>query len=575
MADFIYVNPDYAELLERANLLDLNRLLMRSSGQCVGEHGQRITWREELSIDDKKLIVYIRQERKIPLGEIAEDILNLRIPISRAMKTLYATQLLKRNNIEVAPLLYASEKRFAGLPRKAVAIQMHVSGKTLYQQLAVFGRPFDGRPNPPARIRLFYELGAFIRKLHQGKIDWPDLVAKHIIVNYGEYKSQNRPWWKFTLIDIDRLTAGANAKRRNRQLDRFLFSFRGFITPRDLIRMARGYLGLNVYHPRQVRRNLWRKFFPDGMRWLQRSKEQMRILKNFPDDVPLQEEDLYERVNGSVVNMRFKGFLSEENLLERDALFNFNSGARLIKRGIGRRVRMRFEIVHNNQRRWFYLKRVYLPKIRDQIDRILCGTIRHSICWHERYMIKQLTLERIPCPVIVAYSEKMFLCFERSSALITEGIVGQSLEKFVPKVFYRMPQRRELTQRRSWIRQLAELVSRFHKLGFCHRDLYLSHIFISFKNDGQPIFYLIDLARCFKPDFRKRRWIIKDLSALNYSSPKNIISNTDRMRFFKTYLGKNKIGTSDKRLIRQIIGKTNRIAKHNRKTPAITSERKV
>ncbi len=666
MSDFIYINPKYSQLLERENLISLDYLLNWNKGVCVGEHGQRMTWRVELSYkpdklessakeddedkdvkankdvtadkdigDDKsgdvstKIVIYIRQEKKIPIREIIEDCFNVRTPASRAMKTLIATQILQRLNIDAAELICVIERRCLNLPRKAVAIQNHVYGDTLYHQLNRFGRPIHKGKFPNERKQLFYELGDFVRKLHDGKVDWPDFVAKHIIVNYVKNKKDNRTngyhktnkchmpdeshmanesyrtndyrrvderhrineyngyngnderdkanerHWKFTLIDIDRLYVGANARKRLAQLDKFLLSFRAFLKPSDLLRMGYGYLGLNMSMPRSVRRELFRKFFPDGWRWIMRAKEQMRALSQMPDDVPLQEEELYERVNGNVVNMRLKGFLQKVNLLEREALFTFNEGNQLVKKGIGRRVRMRFEIVYNNQRKWFYLKRVTYPKLKDQLDRILCGTIRHSICWHERYMIKQLSLARIPVPTIVAYSEKMLFCFERASALITEGIIGQSLEKFVPKIFHRKADKAELLQRRMWIRKLAELIGRFHRSGFCHRDLYLSHIFIGFKGNDMPVFYLIDLARCFKPYLRKRRWIIKDLSALNYSAPERIISRTDRMRFFKVYRGISKLSADDKILIKRILGKTRRIERHNRKSPAITFERKI
>ncbi len=587
MADFIYINPKYSKLLERENLLELKRLLQWQEGICVGEHGERVTWRTELPIfesnkvdredeaDKERLIIYIRQEKKIPFGEIIEDSRRFRLPMSRAMKTLEATQLLQGLNVDVADLLCVIERRCLSLPRKAVAIQKHVSGKTLYQQLRDFGLPVRSGKNVYARRQLFYELGDFVRKLHKGRICWPDFVAKHVIVNYVKGVNDDRPHWKFTLIDIDRLSYGVSAKERIRQLDKFLLSFRAFVKPTDLIRMGQGYLGLNIGHPRVVRRNLWQKFFPEGWRWILRAKDEMRALRIFPEEIPLQEEELYERVNGSVVNMRLKGFLAEAGLLERNSLFKFESGSELVKSGLGRRFRMRFEIVHSNQRKWFYLKRVKVPRLKEQLDRILCGTLRHSICWHERYMIKQLSLCRIPTPVIVAYSERMFFCFEFASALITEGIIGQSLEKFVPKMFTRGLQGQGLCQKRRWIRQLGELIGRFHRSGFCHRDLYLSHVFISFRNDGEPIFYLIDLARCFKPYFRKERWIIKDLSALNYSSPRRIISNTDRMRFFKVYIGRAKLIGSDKRLIRKIMRKTKRIERHNRKSPRVTFERKL
>jgi tRNA A-37 threonylcarbamoyl transferase component Bud32 len=176
---------------------------------------------------------------------------------------------------------------------------------------------------------------------------------------------------------------------------------------------------------------------------------------------------------------------------------------------------------------------------------------------------------------VVAYAEKMAGGFEIASVLMTQGIIGQSLEKFVPKHFARIPDRQELVKRRAWIRQLAGLVRRFHQAGFCHRDLYLSHIFICFKKNGHPVFYLIDLARAFKTGWRKNRWIVKDLAALNYSAPGKTISATDRMRFFNVYQGVTKIGEKDKNFLREIAQKSRRIALHDAKHRKKTEERVV
>jgi tRNA A-37 threonylcarbamoyl transferase component Bud32 len=234
---------------------------------------------------------------------------------------------------------------------------------------------------------------------------------------------------------------------------------------------------------------------------------------------------------------------------------------------------MRFEATTAGVRHWFYLKRVHHPRLGDQWDRIMCGSGRISSCRHEQKMIKALGQCRVPAPVVVAWAEKMVGCYERASALITLGLIGQSLELFVPKYFSRAADRPELVKRRSWIRKLAELIGRFHQNGFCHRDLYLSHIFISFRKNGEPVFYLIDLARCFKMGLRRQRWILKDLSALNFSSPMRMISRTDRMRFFLTYLGKSKLEPTDKKLVRKIIAKCERIEQHNRKHQKVTKER--
>ena len=67
-------------------------------------------------------------------------------------------------------------------------------------------------------------------------------------------------------------------------------------------------------------------------------------------------------------------------------------------------------------------------------------------------------------------------------------------------------------------RQLAWLVRRFHRAGLVHRDLYTSHVFMDTSGDELRL-TMIDLARVFRPCWRRFRWRAKDLAQLKYSMP--------------------------------------------------------
>jgi len=90
--------------------------------------------------------------------------------------------------------------------------------------------------------------------------------------------------------------------------------------------------------------------------------------------------------------------------------------------------------------------------------------------------------------------------FEKRSFIATEKIPNaHSLEKKLPCYCTAKPTAENLRLKRTFINQLAAFIRHFHQAGFCHRDLYFSHIFYS--EPGQ--FHLIDLARVFKPAFFK------------------------------------------------------------------------
>ena len=114
--------------------------------------------------------------------------------------------------------------------------------------------------------------------------------------------------------------------------------------------------------------------------------------------------------------------------------------------------------------------------------------------------------------------------------------------------------------------ELATLAARVHGAGLVHRDFYCAHVFMDWQEPDQADLALIDLQRVFRPRFRWRRWMVKDLAALNHSVPPWAASNADRLRWLRRYLGKLQSKRfSDRSLIRATVAKTRRIARHSRK----------
>ena len=119
-------------------------------------------------------------------------------------------------------------------------------------------------------------------------------------------------------------------------------------------------------------------------------------------------------------------------------------------------------------------------------------------------------------------------------------------------------------KRREIIRQIAIFTRLFHNAGFNHQDYYLGHIFIS--NDCQNV-YLIDLQRVlWRKNFTRERWIVKDIAGLNYAVQKSWcpLTLSDRLRFLKHYLNRDRLARTDKRLMLRIQRKTMSIEKHTR-----------
>ena len=251
----------------------------------------------------------------------------------------------------------------------------------------------------------------------------------------------------------------------------------------------------------------------------------------------------------------FLDAFTELGLTNIDAIFNFNAGQNLTKANLARhRTRIKFETA--SPRATLFLKRYNNTQKITQLKNWLAHRKRAATMSYDLAPAKNLQKLGINTPKTICYGSEWLGLFEKRSFIITEKIHdSQSLETQLPECFSsENPQKRK-----HFIDSLAKFIRKFHDTGFRHRDLYLCHIFYS-----QPSqFTLIDLHRCFRPNFCPGRFRLKDIAQLYYSAPGKTISKTDRLRFYLRYTGKNTLSASDKSFIAKIKAKANRMAKHD------------
>lgn len=260
-----------------------------------------------------------------------------------------------------------------------------------------------------------------------------------------------------------------------------------------------------------------------------------------------------------VIDSDYKEGFSELGLNSIDAIFSFNSGRNLAKKNLARyRTRLEFEI--KSPVVTVFLKRYDKPPVLTQLRSWLAAHGRLSCAAFSLKSAYELSTAGINTPKTLFYGEQWGTFFEKRSFIITEKISdAESLERKSPDFFDGPATVEKLKLRRNFIVQLASFIRKFHETDYRHRDLYLSHIFYS--NSGD--FFLIDLARAFKPIIRRHRFRIKDLAQLYYSAPAKDFPKTDRLRFYFTYIGReNKLTGKDKTFIRKVINKVKWMAKH-------------
>lgn len=157
---------------------------------------------------------------------------------------------------------------------------------------------------------------------------------------------------------------------------------------------------------------------------------------------------------------------------------------------------------------------------------------------NEWQAIKLLGKLNIPTTPLVAYGRRGTNPVSKQSFIITEDLNNcVSLEDFCQPWPTNPP---APNLKRALINEVARITGEMHRSGLNHCDLYICHFLLELKDNKvpdprNPILHLIDLHRVRQRDKLPRRWQVKDLAALHFSSFEIGLTLRDRLRFIKTY----------------------------------------
>ncbi len=270
----------------------------------------------------------------------------------------------------------------------------------------------------------------------------------------------------------------------------------------------------------------------------------------------------YVTLNDLTVAKAHLELLHAHNLTTLEQLMTTNLAQPMNKPGLPEwRDRSKLELIDTHgQTHTLFLKRYRNPPPREQRNRIAQGHPHHGTAWHEWMWMSRLADKKIPAVKPIAYGQQVESRRETASAILTAAVPGISLETWAATHTSPAP--------REWIDQVADLVADLHAHGFYHRDLYICHIFVDESAAPTDRFHLIDLQRMIEPRFFKTRWLVKDLAALNYSTPSHTATRVARVRFVRRHLRIPRLNRPAKSLIRKIAAKTARIARHDQRRNA-------
>jgi len=260
--------------------------------------------------------------------------------------------------------------------------------------------------------------------------------------------------------------------------------------------------------------------------------------------------------NGLLVNELFLEILRKHNLADFRSLMDFQGGSPVKKTRYRSLVKMQLGD------RYFYLKRHLRPP-RERIRSLMPCSAREDARneWDNMNLLNALGFHTM---VPVAFGEEKRSGMTCSSLTLTEGIAdSEKLETYLPAHFLPPLSVERMREKRDLIRRLALLAGEFHGKGLNHQDFYLGHLLL---RPGDGAISIIDLQRVHRRKRVSRHDRVKDLGQLCYSAGKTgVLTRTDLMRFLKTYLGRDRITGEDRKLIRMVLSKSAKIARHDAK----------
>lgn len=162
--------------------------------------------------------------------------------------------------------------------------------------------------------------------------------------------------------------------------------------------------------------------------------------------------------------------------------------------------------------------------------------------------IKKLEQLNLDTMSIVAYGETGKNPANQKSFLITEELINtKQFDHWYEKEFQEFDRRSQFQLKRKLITRIASIARILHEHGINHRDFYLCHFLIRLPVETSMTveeikLHLIDLHRAQIRIQTPKRWVIKDLAGLCYSSMEltsvgTKITDRDYFRFIKSYTG--------------------------------------
>jgi hypothetical protein len=575
MTTIVEIEPAFEAALKAAGLADFDAMMRAIGGEPVGWHHHRETLPIEIAVGGQRRKFFLKRVFEVPPKHALWPLFRLRRGRSQPWREWHVLRELEQAGIPVMRRVAFGERQRLGLPVAAFLLVEAVPMRHTLENWLVPGFPKPAGIAKRVRDRLVYELGALVGRLHAAGFVWPDIHAKHVFAAPKESPSGGSVW-EFRLIDVERMTVQAPAVNPGPKLPADVVSGQLRLLRDSIHPMPLGGFDLRRFFAGYFSRDRRRE--PGGAAGRQSGRSVSRLgalpacsadgasCPRLPDDYEHPRHVGLVHTGDIQVEPRVTKMLTRAGLRSFQDILESTIGKSLRKPGLqSYRDRIRLELPdENGDQRVFFLKRYVRPPLREQLRRMWETSRSHGTAWREVHFAKELARQGIPTVRMVAFGERMRGSREVASFGIAAEVRGESLETLAMRAASDPAAVPAWRDRREIIRQLALIVRRLHENELFHRDLYLCHVFLTRNAGGEVVLQVIDLARMLEGPWNSRRWRVKDLASLHYSSPAGLVTRADRLRFLYYYhCGEARGGKADRCLIGEILARARRMASHD------------
>ena len=236
----------------------------------------------------------------------------------------------------------------------------------------------------------------------------------------------------------------------------------------------------------------------------------------------------------------------------------------------------RWIVEADGRRLGVYLKRHYRLPWWQGVLSVLWPNGDWSPGMRERRNLEWAAAQGLPVPAAVAAGEFLGPWGRLQSFLAVEELTDMlPLHEAIPLASRALPAAEFRAWKTGLVVEIARLTRALHDRNHFHKDWYLCHFYVRREDIrcdlAKPTsgahwrgrVHLIDLHRLAHHPWTWRRWQIKDLAQLLYSSEVEGVDVRDRLRFWRHYQGEARNHWIERWMRRVVLVKWRRYRRHN------------